>query len=82
MANPKVTERRNAYYAALAADRKMLAVLPRERLAAAIASRKLWTIPEAFERRTDGEMVEDIARCMRSRDRALWLAALEIPDVA
>lgn len=74
--NPNVTARREAYYASLGADRSMLAALPRETLAKAIADRRLWTLPEAFEQKTSADMVEAIARCMQGKERPSWLGAL------
>lgn len=79
-ASPKVRARREAYHAALRRDAEMLATLPRERLADAIRERRLWTLPGAIERTTTAEMIDAISRCMRGRDRPLWLASLGLPE--
>lgn len=78
MANPKVREKREAYFAALQADREMLRLLPVKTLVAAIRARRLWTLPTAFDGKTPEDMVEAIARCMRGKDRPEWLIALGI----
>lgn len=76
MGNPEVLRQRDAYYARVDVDRTKLATLTRDVLSKAIAEMRLWTLPEAFEQRTDADMVEAIAFCMQGKNRAGWLAAL------
>jgi hypothetical protein len=75
-AAPSSRERRVAYEAALRADQEMLRTLPHETLETAITERRLWTLPGYVDGKTTEDMVEAISRCMRGKDRPLWLAAL------
>lgn len=79
-ANPKVRASREAYFAALRVDRGTLATLERVRLEAAATEMRLITLPGAVTKIELSDLIDRIARCMRSKERPRWLEALGLQD--
>jgi hypothetical protein len=79
-ANPRLAERREAYFARIAANRQTLAPLDRDVIEQAAYAMRLFTVPGYAERMDRADLEQRVAICMDTNLRHEWLEALGLAE--